>query len=90
MRDSFTHQREERAENQAACSGQRPREFSCMGRVANLSVRVVGHDLVLTLAYCGATTWACLAFEISPRGCRIRGGVFDNTVTAGHCHGRTR
>jgi hypothetical protein len=31
---------QERAEDQAACSGQRPREFSCIGRVANLSVRV--------------------------------------------------
>jgi hypothetical protein len=40
MGDSFTHQREKRAENQAACTGQRPREFSCIGRVANRGVRV--------------------------------------------------
>ena len=41
MRDSFTQQGEERAENQAARSGQRPREFLCIGRVANQSVRVL-------------------------------------------------
>ena len=40
MRDSFTQQGEERAEDQAARKGQRPREFSCIGRVANGSVRV--------------------------------------------------
>jgi hypothetical protein len=40
MGDSFTQRGEERAENQAACSGQRPREFSWIGRVANQSVRV--------------------------------------------------